>query len=94
MTEVGVNAEEMNVWEKASADPDLAPLLRKASMKELYALSRHIRRPLEEAILGLIDDPHGCVFCDYGVLRNPSKTHRDGCPYAVARSLVPRVAAK
>jgi len=75
---------ELTIWEIIGRDPDLAALLRKASMRELYTLARHVRKPYQEALAALIANPHGCRFCDYGVLRtpnDPAKSHDDDCPY-------------
>lgn len=42
-----------------------------------------------EIILRFLDDPHGCRFCDYGVLRKPGipeKDHDEDCLYLAARA--------
>lgn len=39
------------------------------------------------AISAILADPHGCVFCDSGKLRNPTKDHTPECGYSLARAL-------
>ena len=42
-----------------------------------------------EIIQRFLDDPHGCRFCDYGVLRKPGipeKDHDEDCLYLAARA--------
>lgn len=46
---------------------------------------------LEKGLLGILQRPHGCRFCDSGVLRtpdNPSKDHDDDCPYKITKQLL------
>lgn len=44
---------------------------------------------LEKALTAILADPYGCVFCDSGKLRNPSKPHTPTCGFALARAIVP-----
>ena len=79
-----------NVWEEIAKDPRLAVVLRKVAMRDLYVIADHIRKPYREAIRALVANPHGCRFCDYGVLRkpeNPVKGHDENCPFAAAEVL-------
>lgn len=39
-----------------------------------------------EALQALIKEPHGCVFCDSGKLRNPARDHEETCGFAKARA--------
>ena len=42
---------------------------------------------MREIIQMFLNDPGGCPFCDYGVLRKPNipeKDHDDDCPYKIA----------
>jgi len=41
-------------------------------------------RPLRNALKAIMAEPHGCVFCDSGKLRNPNKDHDPACGYALA----------
>ena len=36
---------------------------------------------IETAARAVLADPHGCVFCDSGKLRNPTKTHELTCGF-------------
>lgn len=42
-------------------------------------------RTMEIAIRRILAEPHGCRFCDSGILRNPSKTHDHDCGYDMAK---------
>ena len=39
---------------------------------------------LRAALDLILAEPHGCVFCDSGKLRNPNKDHDDNCGFAAA----------
>lgn len=39
---------------------------------------------LEKALRAILAEPHGCVFCDSGKLRNPVKHHAIGCGFWLA----------
>jgi hypothetical protein len=43
---------------------------------------------LQDALQGLLDDPHGCPLCDCGTPRNPEKGHWPECPYEPARAVL------
>lgn len=46
---------------------------------------------MREIIQAFLNDPGGCSFCDYGVLRKPNipeKDHEDDCPYKIARAFL------
>lgn len=55
---------------------------------ENATLSRTVSR-LQGVIKAILDDPHGCVFCDSGKLRNPSKDHTPECGFARAFACFP-----
>lgn len=55
---------------------------------EAYAKLFAAAPKLLAACYRLLDNPYGCVFCDYGRLRNPSKPHEEDCEYAVARAVI------
>lgn len=43
---------------------------------------------LYEALEVILEEPHGCPFCDSGILRtpnNPAKSHTENCGYYRAR---------
>ena len=55
-------------------------ILAEALMKNVIA---------REVIQGFLNNPHGCRFCDYGVLRKPGipeKDHDEDCLYLAARA--------
>lgn len=43
---------------------------------------------IEAALRAVITEPHGCVFCDSGKLRNPAKPHDPTCGFAMASALI------
>ena len=42
---------------------------------------------LKAALDAILAEPHGCVFCDSGKLRNPEKDHDPTCGFAMARAI-------
>lgn len=42
---------------------------------------------IETAVRAIMAEPHGCVFCDSGKLRNPKKQHDPMCGFGLAASL-------
>jgi hypothetical protein len=38
------------------------------------------------ALAAILAEPHGCVFCDSGKLRNPDKQHEITCGFDMARA--------
>lgn len=52
-----------------------------------FAAETLARSRAEDAIRGLLAEPHGCAFCDSGLLRS-DKPHAKDCPYEVAINLI------
>jgi len=95
MTSTDINSQhgsdkgtEMSTWDRIRNDETLASARQKISFRDFVHIMRHAQSDYRAVLTALIDNPHGCRLCDYGVLRNPSKSHDDDCPYAVAKSLL------
>lgn len=41
---------------------------------------------MRRALEALVAEPHGCVFCDSGKLRNPNKPHAPDCGFDMAQT--------
>jgi hypothetical protein len=39
---------------------------------------------MRRALAALLAEPHGCVYCDSGKLRNPAKPHEADCGFLMA----------
>ncbi len=76
-----------NAWDRIGADPRLADARRKMSIHEIRLIIQHAQARHDEAMKAILADPHGCRFCDYGILRNPSKDHDNTCGYALVAAL-------
>lgn len=44
-----------------------------------------VQTELVESLRGLMKNPYGCAFCDYGVLRDRTKDHDNDCEWLRAR---------
>lgn len=67
--------------------PELAPCQRNDGHSGDHSLLSEVEwrtREVRAALQAILADPHGCVFCDSGRLRNPEKDHRPECGYALA----------
>lgn len=64
---------------------DIALAIHQAGLHDAYARGAASSVPLRAALKAILDEPHGCVFCDSGKLRNPSKDHDPKCGFAMAQ---------
>jgi len=63
-------------------DDDIAVMTAMAGAPELVAAAKR-----------LLEDPHGCPFCDSGKLRNPEKSHTANCAFAMTRAALAKAGA-
>ena len=80
----------MTIWDRIRDDAELKRARNVLSFREFYKIIRHARAEYRAAIDGLLENPHGCAFCDYGKLRNPDKSHADNCAHALVERLIKR----
>lgn len=80
----------MSVWDRIRDDAELKHARKALSFREFYRIFRHAQADYRAAIDGLLENPHGCAFCDYGRLRNPNKSHADNCAHALVERLIKR----
>ena len=76
-----------NAWDRIRDDDRLVRARQKLSLRDINIIVQHAQVRHGEALRALMANPHGCRFCDYGMLRNPAKGHDDDCPYLLAGRL-------
>lgn len=64
---------------------------RKPSQAELDVATKPLHAKIEklqEAIVMILAEPHGCPMCDSGKLRSPNKPHWTTCGFGRAHALM------
>jgi hypothetical protein len=76
------------------AEAIMRPILNAAARRLAQAMAEIDKTriaPLEATIKALLAKPHGCIYCDYGVLRDTPTArkfgHDDDCGFAMADAI-------
>jgi len=92
---VADEGNKMNEPEAIKLCEDVMSLATQAAGRKLYQVLKYVaeegdaeRTELRAALNALLASPAGCVFCDFGKLRTPTKDHDDDCGFAMASKLV------
>lgn len=84
----GLRAGEENSTTDITPDIDAARARVASLLAEAPAQPVGLTEAAIAACAAVVDEPHGCVFCDSGKLRNPAKPHEEDCGFALAAGVV------